>query len=253
MENILNKIELKKQVLDKHSFCQWISGASTKDELLAFAPAMSYFVLGFRDILELVRFANPKSPLEKAINHHCAEDSEHWRWFLKDLEELGYLRISTKEFLGKIWADEQRTPRQMIYFLTHKVQMLHDPALILVVIECLEAAFAVFIERLRPQLVQRGLYNRLSYFGMLHDEDEQSHAMGSWIEGDVVQSATEHFDLTSLVLSDRQYVEATILVDSIFTQFDRLFSHWYQEALSSKTVNVLPLNSFSGDVTLLET
>lgn len=250
MNTILQKIDSKKTDLDQHLFCQWLSKATPQENVLAFAPAMSYFVLGFRDILELARFKDPQSPLEHAINHHCDEDSEHWQWYLNDLTEMGFLASSAQSFLYKIWSDEQRVPRNMVYFLTHLIQTHKDPAIVLAIIECLEAAFAVFIERLRPQLVDRNLYQRLTYFGMKHDHGEQSHAMGSWIEDG---EEDLHLDFAELNLSQEQEALVILLVDQIFAKFDELFTHWHQEALSSKMVNLLPLISLPAETTLLET
>ncbi len=245
MQTILTFIENKKQELSNHSFCRWLETAPLSQDALAFAPSMSYFVLGFRDILELVKYANPQTDLEKAINHHCEEDSEHWKWFLQDLSALGYLNSSTEVFLSKIWSDEGRTPRNMVYFLTHLIQQQKDPYLVWTVIECLEAAFAVFIDKLRPQLVQRGLYRRLMYFGKMHDEGEQSHALGSWIEdGDIKEDHFDHHQHElNLAFSEEQIKQAQPIIEKIFMQFEVLFTHWHQEAETTKTMNVLPLLS----------
>ena len=98
MQTILTLIENKKQKLSTHSFCRWLEAAPLNQDALAFAPSMSYFVLGFRDILELVKYTNPQSDLEKAINHHCEEDSEHWKWFLQR-RKFGRPSRSSSRFL----------------------------------------------------------------------------------------------------------------------------------------------------------
>jgi hypothetical protein len=59
-------------------------------KLRAFAPAISHFILGFRDFNDFVLpYPNPVSALEHAINNHAVEDSTHFRPFIEDWEKLG--------------------------------------------------------------------------------------------------------------------------------------------------------------------
>lgn len=55
---------------------------------------MSFLVLGFKDILAFLRVPTPKNSLEASINLHVQEDSDHWLWYLADLERLGFTRES---------------------------------------------------------------------------------------------------------------------------------------------------------------
>lgn len=64
--------------------------ASALRKLRAFAPAISHFILGFRDFNDFVLpYADPQTPLEHAINNHAVEDSTHFRPFIEDWEKLG--------------------------------------------------------------------------------------------------------------------------------------------------------------------
>lgn len=235
MKSTFAKIETRKKQLGKNTFCQWLRQVGPEQDALSFAPSMSYFVLGFRDILALAKRKQPKTELDEAINHHCEEDREHWKWFLSDIQKMGYLDTTPEKFLFRIWSDQEQTPRQMIYHITHLIQSEIDSRLILTMIECLEAAFAVFIETLKPQLVKRGFYEKLIYFGQQHDLGEQSHAMGSWIEGGSSSTAGNHAETTLAHLASSDSppeVEARAIqiVDSIFDQFELLFQHWHQVA-----------------------
>jgi hypothetical protein len=64
--------------------------AAALRKLRAFAPAISHFILGFRDFNDFVLpYQNPQTPLEHAINNHAVEDSTHFRPFIEDWEKLG--------------------------------------------------------------------------------------------------------------------------------------------------------------------
>lgn len=235
MRSTFQKIEQRKRRLSLSPFCGWLSEAGLEQDALGFAPSMSYFVLGFRDILALAKRNNPRTDLDRAINLHCEEDREHWKWFLSDIQKLGYLNTTPEKILGRIWSDEEQMPRQMIYHITHLIQSESDSRVILAIIECLEAAFAVFIETLKPQLVKRDFYEKLSYFGQQHDLGEQSHAMGSWIEGtkDHVLGVPPEAALNQFArLDSPPEVEARAFrfIDSIFDHFELLFAHWNQVA-----------------------
>ncbi len=236
MKMTFQKIEQRKKQLSQSAFCTWLQQVGPEQDALGFAPSMSYFVLGFRDILALAKRESPASELDLAINHHCEEDREHWKWFLTDIQKLGYLNTTPEKFLFRIWSDEEQMPRKMIYHITHLIQSEGDSRLILTMIECLEAAFAVFIENLKPQLVKRDFYEKLSYFGQKHDLGEQSHAMGSWIEDESSSSASRQPEsaVTRLISSDSPPElerKASQIVDSIFDHFEMLFTHWHQVAL----------------------
>jgi len=63
---------------------------SARKKLCAFAPAISHFILAFRDFNDfVVPYENPKTALEFAINNHAIEDSTHFRPFIEDWEKLG--------------------------------------------------------------------------------------------------------------------------------------------------------------------
>ncbi len=264
MKNAFQKIEQRQKQLARSAFCAWLNQVGLDQDALRFAPSMTYFVLGFRDILALAKRERSVSEsvsdldeLDLAINTHCEEDREHWKWFLSDIEKLGYLNTTPEKFLFRIWSDEEQMPRRMIYHITHLIQSETDSRLILVMIECLEAAFAVFIESLKPQLVKRGFYEKLTYFGQKHDLGEQSHAMGSWIEDQAAgekgskshvphpASHEAHGDtvvarLASSPSSPELESQAARLVDSIFNHFEMLFEHWRRVALSSGGAGLPP-------------
>lgn len=99
----------------------------------------------------------------------------------------------------------------------------------LIIVECLEAAFAAFIENLNQLTKKAGLYGKLHYFGEHHYEQEANHTMGSWIDEKKVPS-----DATNINLYDIRQKHMLGVVDDIFSGFDQMFSCW-QAALNTHT------------------
>lgn len=58
--------------------------------LRACLPAISYFIMAFRDLNELILpYENPENVLQMAINEHAKEDCTHYKLFIEDWEKLG--------------------------------------------------------------------------------------------------------------------------------------------------------------------
>lgn len=94
MQQVFTRIEEWATVYQRHPL--WVmlksgeGAASAYRKLRAFAPAISHFILGFRDFNDFVLpYDNPQTPLEHAINNHAIEDSTHFRPFIEDWEKLG--------------------------------------------------------------------------------------------------------------------------------------------------------------------
>ncbi|MGQ8819035.1 hypothetical protein [Serratia sp. NA_13] len=90
MIKLSNLIEEKKKKFANHKFFSYICDTSRSlEERLSFLPNMSHFIMSFGDINKYVLpFPLPQNDLEKAINTHAEEDSNHWPWFISDLQQL---------------------------------------------------------------------------------------------------------------------------------------------------------------------
>lgn len=220
------KIENKKHALNQHPFIHWMS--STNENPLSFAPAMTFFVLGFKDVLNYLKRSNPATIWDHVINIHCEEEANHWIWFIEDLQKIGLQKTSWgsdfSELLKSTWSQEGIASRDMIYSTIHMIKQTDDPFIHLAMIESLEAAFAAFISALLPQIEQRGWQSELRYFGSRHHNDESNHALGSW----VVETDMDR-DLENAVLTEDQKMKALASVKSIFEKFDSLFSSWFNQ------------------------
>ena len=146
-------------------------------ELLGFVPRMLFFLLGFKDLMQLVRYENPKNELEESVNTHSDEDSNHWEWYLKDLSFMsGHFNISSSsEVITQVWADDTLEVRQTIYTFSRYIQQFQDPVARMLMIEVLEITFDKFKEALHPALKDADLYSLLDYFVLKHQETEENH------------------------------------------------------------------------------
>lgn len=238
-------IHTHKNYLAKNDFCTWMQNQNKAENILAFAPAMSFFVLGFQDILSLLYKEQPKNELEKMLNVHCLEDSQHWKWFLNDLKALNYLSGSTYEYIYKLWNEDNKVPRMSTYYFAYLAQKLKDARFALVFVECLEAAFAVFIQNLKPGLEQTGVFSRLHYFGHRHEEGEASHEMGSWIEEDAHASMEDKLSAIEFTDAERDY--AMQICDDVFAKFQEMFIYWNEFAINNKEQKSVDINYAAGN------
>lgn len=222
--------------LENHEFIYFLKHAKiASQQTLAFIPRMTFFVLGFKDILEASRVANPQTSLDDDINTHCEEDSEHWLWFLQDLEHLAKLGLeasfSSKDssaLLQAVWSEDTYRVRSHTYRVVSHVINAKSTEEKLIIIDCLEAAFSVFINGLN-QLTQRsGLYRKLRYFGEEHHVDEASHTLGSWVEGERSKQNSGEEALTPF-----RQKQMIAIIDDVFAGFDEVFTCW-SEAVAVK-------------------
>jgi hypothetical protein len=242
MNNIFALIENHKQRLADHSFCRRLRDYKSSDRsIFFFVPQMSFFVLGFRDLLEYMRVPFPSNPAEFMLNEHCSEDSDHWLWFLQDLETLqlpsqawGGEHVSKK--LQLVWSPQNAAVRRQVYDIIVMINNCKNAQEKLVIIECLEAAFAAFIESLNVLTKRLGVYQKLVYFGEKHYDKESEHTMGSWLNtAETKQQKTRQAKgvIRTAVMEQ--------MVEDIFNGFDSMFSCWEQSLVRSG--KVIPIAS----------
>lgn len=228
MQLIIELISQEQNKLAQSNLCQWLSeGNNQKEDKLLFIPSMTFFVLGFRDILNFIKIENPQTTLDFLINNHCDEDMDHWRWFLSDLEQLGFSLNSWGDNINhvfqSVWADENFRTRAMIYETIALIRSKNSPELSLVMIEVLEAAFGIFINSINPLIKESNLYHELTYFGKHHQDQEESHSAGSWTGDSKPDEIIENIQL-----SPQQREEAKEIVTNFFNRFHGLFDCWYE-------------------------
>ncbi|MGS2718876.1 hypothetical protein ACVBE9_11925 [Eionea flava] len=235
---LLKKIAEHQTSLEQHRFCQHLrQREDISSDAYRFIPSMTFFVLGFRDILETVKIDNPVSECELALNAHCEEDAEHWRWFIEDLHTLqmdtDYWGGSVGSILSNIWSPTHYPVRALTYRIISYIHNTQSPEEKMLIMECLESTFSVFITSLNTITQKNGDFNRLKFFGTQHYEAEAEHSGGNWLDGEK-PTAHDHF----------YHIEATRvrsvnqMIDTIFAGFDEMFHCW----ADTLNIDVQPLN-----------
>lgn len=233
--NVFALIEKRSDQLATNNLCRWITQYHPTDksgkDIFAFTPSMLYFILGFRDILSHLKYSNPKSQLEFAINQHCLEDKNHWMWYLQDLKTLGVGQKTWgsdwQDLIENLWNDENKPTRDLVYLCIQLINQYSDVGSRFIVLECLESTFGVFMTTLKNKLENSDLYQNLQFFGHNHQEHEMNHSLGSWIEDDSVHKTSEsELLLNSLPLTDADYVRFNSIVNTIYDQFELVFETW---------------------------
>lgn len=228
-------IEKGSERLHKNSLCQWILGEEAKylppEEVLSFAPAMLFFILGFRDILQTLEFPDPRHEYEFMVNRHCLEDKDHWRWYLADLETLGFTEQNWGAHFAAqvetVWSDQNRPTRDLVYICIQLIRRFRSAKASLVIIECLEATFGVFMTTLRRRFWNSPAYSKLQFFGQIHQDQEMNHGLGHWIESDQPVDESDHKNiLKQLKFSSEEEAELSVAIQLIFEQFETVFESW---------------------------
>lgn len=186
---------------------------------LNFVPRMLFFVMGFKDLMQLVRYEVPANDLEKSVNTHSDEDSNHWEWYLKDLAFMsGQFKNSySVDLISNVWADESMEVRETIYTFSRYIKQYKDPVARMLMIEVLEITFDKFKEAIHPALKKADLYGQLDYFGQMHQETEENHSTGI--------SDDEIAELTKLLPEDLKE-EMIPIINQLFDQMYNMAKNW---------------------------
>ena len=227
MKTVFKLIGAQARLLQGHSlFTQWFANPSISPQgKLSFCPAAIDFVMGFRDLNRyFVRYPEPRSELERALNEHAAEDATHSELFLKDWRLLGVdeaLGWAPRDIYWWITSADTLEARRLDFELASLVHHNRDPRLRFAIIESMEAAGNVFFRQTVPLAAQiesaRGI--ELPYFGQFHLDRETGH----------LQAGGEKLFFAE-PLSDHERARATALVLRTFSIFHAHFRVWEEHA-----------------------
>lgn len=186
---------------------------------LKFIPRMLFFVLGFKDIMQIVRYEGELSDLEESVNTHSDEDSNHWEWYLNDLAFMSghFQEFKGADLISHTWDDETLEVRKTIYSFNRYVQQYDHPVARMLMIEVLEITFDKFKAAIHPVLKNADLYDQLEYFGKKHQDTEENHSTGI--------SDDEIAHLINL-LPDDQKEEVVDVVRVLFNQMYQMAANW---------------------------
>ena len=190
------------------------------EEKLKFVPRMLFFVLGFKDIMEMVRYTGALGEYEKEVNTHSDEDSHHWEWYLNDLAfmDVKFKNAKPIDLVKQIWESDSFEVRKTIYVFNSYVKKYEHPIIRMLLIEILEMTFDKFKDVIHPILKEADLYDQLDYFGQKHEEMEAGH------------STTGHSDdeITHLIglMPEENKAELVPIVNELFDQMYQMTANW---------------------------
>lgn len=186
---------------------------------LAFIPDMIFFVMGFKDLMHLIRYENPKNELEKAVNEHSDNDDYHWKWYLQDLAFLSekFKNQGSIDLICDVWDDSTFEGRNSIYVFSRYMWQYPHPAARMLMVEVLEVGFDIFKDHLHPVLKEAELFDQLDYFGKKHQEVEENHATG-----------IEDEDIEALIpqLPENIKGEMVVIINQLFDQIYNMAESW---------------------------
>lgn len=218
MKEVLELIEQKRKEYAKLPLMKLLEDESIDPlERLSWAPCFAPFAMTFKDINAHVFRKEPAdSPLQEMINKHSYEDGRHWRWYLNDLEKLGYDEsLNFTDALKFIWGEETQKTRYFCYDLLGLCVFEKDPIIKLAVIESIEVTGSVTLSlfvNIGEQIEQK-TNHKLHYFSASHYAVETGH-----IQGGLSYEETDNI-LKGINLTQEQIVKACEAVEIVFNSF----------------------------------
>jgi hypothetical protein len=207
MRRIQKRINEKQACLSRHPFFGSLDGDF--EEVIGFAPALTFWVMTFQDVLRLTASRGCNPELRKILIHHRTEDAGHERWFLSDLGTLG-LPIPD---VATLFGPEHSTTRDAANALMSEVFRAGDDRLRVLLLLTLESAGHVFFEAIARRVDMAGMSRRLRYFSFSHLDAEEQHD----VFGEEMGRAVAAIDLGDI----RE--EAFAMVDRCYAAFDAMF------------------------------
>jgi hypothetical protein len=198
---------------------QMLKKEASINEHLRFLPKMLFFVMGFKDLMKIVRFANPENELQESVNTHSDEDSNHWQWYLDDLTSVSeqFGKTNSVDLITYLWHEDTLETRQTIYQFARHIQNTENPAARMLLIEVLEITFDKFKEAIHPVLKKSDLYDQLDYLGKKHQDTEENHSIGI---------SDDEISLLISLLNDYEKREMISIVHQLFDQMYKMAKNW---------------------------
>ncbi|WP_066423610.1 hypothetical protein [Anabaena sp. 4-3] len=208
MKEILALITTKKQEFAQLPLLKFMQDQSIDPrKRLAWGKCATPFIMGFSDLNKYgFRDLNSNAPIQVLINKHTEQDDYHWRWFLSDIEKLGFdCSLKFSDTVKFLWGEETKTPRWVINQL-FRYALNAEPLQKLLIIEVLEITGNIVFGNAAQvaEELQAITGNKYLFFGSSHENVEADHIID-----------IENF-LPTIELTEEQNQEALKLVEKIF-------------------------------------
>ena len=236
MEQVMKQRDARQKEISRHPFFAWLGNNRVPaQDRLAFMPAGALFIMQFRDMNRWVlRFPEPRTEYERAINLSTLEDEKHSRMFLEDWRKLDLdtrLGWRTSDVLWWLFLspDQEVFRRSGIEFMRLAVDDGDDALIRFGHSEAGEATGHVMLSntaRVTAELSGRtGLEYR--YFGPHHLNLESGHVAN-----------TEVFK--TAVLDPERRERASESCERMFDIFDNIFDEFLHYATTYVDAGTTP-------------
>lgn len=211
MKELQGYIHAKQQEFLGHAFIRRLDGAESLDEnLLAFARALTFWVMTFQDILRINEARVVDLSLRRIARHHMQEDAGHERWFLSDLLAID----GTIPDVDWVFGPDHAGTRAASYALVSEVYHAKTDHERIALLLTLESTGHVFFEKVSDYFERVQIRKTLRYFARTHLDVEKQHEL---FEDRLMQPLFA----TTLTFTDRK--ECCAMVDRAYAAFDNLF------------------------------
>lgn len=216
MEAIRDHIERKQEEFMRHPFFDLLERLDSLEDVRCFVPEMTFWVMGFQDILRLNEERVSDPFLRKVARHHRLEDAGHEQWFLHD---RAYMcgGGSPDEDTGWLFGKENQSARDLVYALLAEVYKSEDELLNIVLLLVMESTGHVFFDKIVQQMKKIGEDKNLRYFSSSHLKVEQGHALfeEEMERGLAARPVSASVRRDALALVDRSYGAFVTLFDGL--------------------------------------
>ncbi len=210
MKRVQDAIVVRQREFAVLPFSRRLEQEGTIEDVAAFAPGLTFFVLAFQDVLRLNENRVSDRDIRRIIRRHRFEERGHEAWFLHDIAEL---RIERD--IRWIFGPHHEATRDASYSIVGEVLAARDDRVRLTLLLILEATSEIFASRIGRYLEQTGHKNPLYYFARAHSDREMGHEL---FGGEAKR------EILSIELPPDVTKDALGLVDRVFDAMTEVFA-----------------------------
>jgi hypothetical protein len=210
MRAVLQHIRVRQSRFMAHPLFGELQPGRPLEEVLAFAPRLTFWVMCFQDVLRLNAQRVRDSELSLLMRRHRAEERGHDDWFFGDLAQL----TGRAPRVDEPWSRAHESTRDASYALLAEVLRPMDDRLRVLLVLALESTSHAFFSRVSALTQAAGASKRLKYFAPHHMEAEEEH--------EVFEEQMEAM-LNAIELSPALEAEGVALVDRVYAAFHAMF------------------------------
>jgi len=214
MKTVMQRIEQKTAEFAQAPLFGFLRDQSIEPrKRLAFVPSVAHFVMSFADLYSFVLQVEPAQDRhQELVNAHAREDENHWRWFLDDMEKLGFdERVRFSDALRFVWGEATVKTRALTYRmcrLGYGASSLEK----LVLVHVIEAAGKVTVDGVSAVGTEysKQTGKKLVYLGHHHLATESDHT---------IEDADVHRGISAIEVPADQRPGLVAIVDQGFAAF----------------------------------